>query len=328
MDDPVPLLIVTGFLGAGKTTMLNRVLGASHGRRIGVIINELGRIDIDTRLIKSHSGDVMELVGGCVCHEVRVQSELWAAVGEVVARSRPEIMILETTGIAEPWAILDGLDALPRRTAPVTPSGVVCVVDAESGARQLERHEEARAQVEAADRILLSKLDLATDDQIVGIHRLLAQRNADAERVGFPDSPEGTAALIPWLLDTSPRSSSLSGARLRAGGDGAPYAHPHQHGQLVAAVFSDDQPLLAEPLLQVCERLGPALVRAKGFVHLAGEPRRGFLERAGAHTTLRFAEPWGADHPRTELVLIGEGFDEIALRRQLWACRARAEIGS
>jgi G3E family GTPase len=72
----------------------------------------------------------------------------------------------------------------------------------------------------------------------------------------------------------------------------------------------------------VCERLGPALVRAKGFVHLAGEARRGFLERAGAHTTLRYAEPWGDERPRTELVMIGEGFDEAAIRRQIWACRA------
>ena len=60
-----------------------RVLGAQHRRRVGVIINELGRIDIDTRLIKSRSGDVLELAGGCVCHEVRVQSELWAAIAEV-----------------------------------------------------------------------------------------------------------------------------------------------------------------------------------------------------------------------------------------------------
>ncbi len=74
--------------------------------------------------------------------------------------------------------------------------------------------------------------------------------------------------------------------------------------------------------MQVCERLGPALVRAKGFVHLAGEARRGFLERAGAHTTLKYAEPWGDERPRTELVMIGEGFDEVAIRRQLWACRA------
>ena len=84
-----PLVLLTGFLGAGKTTTLNRVLGHQHRLRIGVIINELGRIDIDTRLIKSRSGDVMELAGGCVCHEVRVQSELWAAIAEVERRSRP-----------------------------------------------------------------------------------------------------------------------------------------------------------------------------------------------------------------------------------------------
>jgi len=317
MGDPVPLLIVTGFLGAGKTTLLNRVLGAAQGRRVGVIINELGRIDIDTRLIKSRSGDVMELVGGCVCHEVRVQSELWAGVAEVVARSQPEVVVLETTGIAEPWAILDGLDALPRRTAPVSAAGVVCVVDAESGVRQIERHEEARAQVEAADRILLSKLDLASAGEVVAIHRLLALRNADAERAGFPATSEGTAALVPWLLDTQAGASAARGRTAPAP------AGPHAHGhQLVAAAFADDAPLLAEPLLQVCERLGAALVRAKGFVHIAGEPRRGFLERAGAHTTLTYGDPWGDARPRSEVVFIGEGFDEATIQRQLWACRA------
>ena len=319
MNDPVPLLIVTGFLGAGKTTVLNRVLGAQHARRIAVVVNELGRIDIDTKLIKSRAGDVMELVGGCVCHEVRVQSELWAAVAEVVARSRPEIVILETTGIAEPWAILDGLDALVPRAAPVSAAGVVCVVDAEVGARQLERHEEARAQAEAADRILLSKLDLASPAQLADVHRLLGQRNADAERAGFPVTADGTAALIPWLLDTEARSQRSGPRRHRHA------ERPHQHGQLVASVFSDPAPLLAEPLLQVCERLGEALVRAKGFVNLAGEARRGFLERAGAHTTLRHGEAWGEGEPRrTDLVLIGEGLDEAALRRQIWACRVSA----
>ncbi len=190
--------------------------------------------------------------------------------------------------------------------------------------KQLQRHEEARAQVEAADRILLTKLDLATPEQIVAIHRLLGQRNADAERAGFPEGAEGTAALVPWLLDLGGRASA---SRMRApqaspAGEAGESHRAHAHGQLCAAVFAEDAPLLAEPLLQVCERLGPALVRAKGFVHLAGEPRRGFLERAGAHTTLKYAEPWGADRPRTELVLIGEGFDEVAIRRQLWACRA------
>jgi G3E family GTPase len=308
---PPPLLVLTGFLGAGKTTTLNRVLTRQHRRRIGVIVNELGRIDIDTRLIKARAGDVMELVGGCVCHEVRVQSELWAAIDEVVRRSGAELVLLETTGIAEPWSIVDGLESLPPGEAPAVAGGVICVVDAEAGAAQLDRHEEARAQVEAADRILLTKLDLAMPAQLAALHRALAQRNPTAERASFPDTEEGAAALVPWLLET------------RAGARAARPEHgPHRHGQLAALSFVEDAPLLAEPLLAVVERLGPMLVRAKGFVNVAGDARRGFLERAGARTSLLFGEPWGHVPRRTELVLIGDGLDDAALRRQLWACRA------
>ncbi|HVZ74582.1 MAG TPA: GTP-binding protein [Polyangia bacterium] len=311
-----PLLVLTGFLGAGKTTTLNRVLTRQHHRRIGVIVNELGRIDIDTRLIKSRAGDVMELAGGCVCHEVRVQSELWAAIDEVVRRSGAELVLLETTGIAEPWSIVDGLESLPAGTAPAVAAGVICVVDAEAGLAQLTRHEEARAQVEAADRILLTKLDLARADAVVELHRELARRNPTAERASFPDTEEGVAELVPWLLDTRVRT------RAPRASTHAPHSHDHQ---LAAIAFAEDAPLLGEPLLAVLERLGAALVRAKGFVHLAGEPRRAFVERAGARTSLRLAEPWGSDKPRTELVLIGEHLDAAALRRQLWACRARAD---
>jgi G3E family GTPase len=311
-----PLILLTGFLGAGKTTTLNRVLGRQHHRRIGVIINELGRIDIDSRLVKSRSGDVMELAGGCVCHEVRVQSQLWEAIAEVGRRSRPEVVVLETTGIAEPWSILDGLEGLPPDDAPAVAAGVVCVVDAEAGGGQLARHEEARAQVEAADRILLTKLDLAKPEAVIALHRELAQRNPSAERASFPDGDEASAELVPWLLD--PRGSGR-GPRKR-GGHG--HAHAHAHGQLAAITYADAAPLLGEPLLAVVEGLGSALVRAKGFIHLAGEPRRGFLERAGLRTTLRFGEPWGSETPHTELVLIGEELDAGAIRRQVWACRA------
>jgi G3E family GTPase len=317
---PPPLLLLTGFLGAGKTTTLNRVLTRQHHRRIGVIVNELGRIDIDTKLIKARAGDVMELAGGCVCHEVRVQSELWAAIDEVVRRSRAELVLLETTGIAEPWSIIDGLEALPHGQAPAYAAGVICVVDAEAGAAQLERHEEARAQVEAADRILLTKLDLASPEAVVALHRALAQRNPGAERASFPSTEEGAAELVPWLLDTR-RARAPRAARHH----GHEPHEPHKHSQLTAVAFSSEaaEPLLAEPLMDVVARLGDALVRAKGFVNLAGEPRRAFLERAGARTGLSLEEPWGDRPRRTELVLIGEGLDAAAIRRQLWACRAR-----
>ena len=283
-----PLVLLTGFLGAGKTTTLNRVLGRQQRLRVGVIINELGRIDIDTRLIKSRAGDVMELAGGCVCHEVRVQSELWAAIDEVNRRSRPDVVLLETTGIAEPWSILSGLEDLGD-AAPAVAAGVVCVVDAEAGGGQLARHEEARAQVEAADRILLTKLDLAPADAVVALHRELARRNPAAERASFPDGDEGDR-----------RAGALAARRARrAARASRADRHAHAHGQLAvvdvrrsgaaagrAAARGDRRPGRGagarEGLRSPGGRRPARLPRARGRAHRPRD-RRALGRRPAAH---------------------------------------------
>ena len=132
----VPFTILTGWLGAGKTTALNRMLAAPHGQRIAVLVNELGRISIDTQLIVGRGGDVLELAGGCVCCKVDIKNDLWDGIGDIVARAQPDHVVLETTGIAEPAAILDGLVRVPDAVRErILPAGVVCVVDAEAGAR-------------------------------------------------------------------------------------------------------------------------------------------------------------------------------------------------
>ena len=107
MATRVPFTILTGWLGAGKTTALNRMLAAPHGRRIAVLVNELGRISIDTQLIVARGGDVLELAGGCVCCKIDTKNDLWDGIGDIIARSEPDHVVLETTGIAEPAAILD-----------------------------------------------------------------------------------------------------------------------------------------------------------------------------------------------------------------------------
>src|SRR5688500_14489465 len=148
----VPFTILTGWLGAGKTTALNRMLAAPSGKRIAVLVNELGRISIDTQLIVGGGGDVLELAGGCVCCKVDIKNDLWDGIGDIVARSKPDHVVLETTGIAEPAAILDGLYRVPEAVRDrILPAGVVCVVDAETGGAALENRDEAREQVMCAD---------------------------------------------------------------------------------------------------------------------------------------------------------------------------------
>jgi len=318
----VPFTILTGWLGAGKTTALNRMLAAAHGKRIAVLVNELGRISIDTQLILGRGGDVLELAGGCVCCKVDIKNDLWDGIGDIIARSSPDCVVLETTGIAEPAAILDGLIRVPDAVRDrIQPAGVICVVDAEAGAAAVEARDEAREQALSCDRVMLAKLDVATGDAVRRTHAILDAVAPHAERAAFPSDDAGARAMTAWV--TEPRALRAWTER-RHGHDhdeGHGYGHHHPN-QLIAVTFTDDAPLLGDRVLAYLESLGDRLIRAKGFVHLAGDPRRGFVERAGIRTELRHLGDWGDAPRRTELVLIGDDLDEAALHRGLWACRA------
>jgi G3E family GTPase len=316
----VPFTIVTGWLGAGKTTALNRMLAARHGKRIAVLVNELGRISIDTQLIVGRGGDVLELAGGCVCCKVDIKNDLWDGIGDIVARSSPDSVVLETTGIAEPAAILDGLVRVPDAVRDrIRPAGVICVIDAETGAAAVERRDEAREQAVSADRVLLAKLDIATPDAVQRSHAVLDAIAPHAERAGFPADEAGAHAMTAWMIEPRP----LRAWTERRRGHDHEHDGAHHHGnQLTAVAFSDAAPLVGDRVLAYLESLGDRVIRAKGFVYLAGAARRGFLERAGLRTELRDAGDWGSTVPRTELVLIGDDLDEAAVHRGLWACRA------
>ena len=323
----VPFTILTGWLGAGKTTALNRMLAAQRGRdakRIAVLVNELGRISIDTQLIIGRGGDVLELAGGCVCCKVDIRNDLWDGIGDIVARSAPDHVVLETTGIAEPAAILDGLVRVPEKVRDrILPAGVVCVVDAEAAGLALTTRDEAREQVSAADRVLLAKLDVASADAVRRTHAILDELAPHAERASFPSDEAGARAMTAWVVE--PRKLRAWSQPNRHVDHAEHDDHPHAHGnQIVAVTFTDDAPLVGDRVLAALNALGDRLVRAKGFVHLAGDDRRGFVERAGIRTELRTLEPWGATPRATELVLIGDDLDEGAIHRALWACRARA----
>jgi len=229
----VPFTILTGWLGAGKTTALNRMLGAHHGRRIAVLVNELGRISIDTQLILGRGGDVLELAGGCVCCKVDTKNDLWDGIGDIIARSNPDSVVLETTGIAEPVAILDGLVRVPAAIRErILPAGVICVVDAEAGAAALDTREEAREQAMAADRILVAKLDVATADAVRATHARLDELAPAGERAKLAKRP-------PHILVTTPESlAKLRPAFAKDGTITAATSSPISDGACAVVVMS------------------------------------------------------------------------------------------
>ena len=142
------VIIVTGFLGAGKTTLINRILTADHGRRIAVIVNEFGEVGIDHHLLLSSDQEVVQMNNGCVCCTVR--GDLMRSLFQLMEhRSKFDTVIIETTGLAEPAPVAQSLYGDEQFRREFTLDGVVTVVDAKYISDQLEQS----AEVVRADRI-------------------------------------------------------------------------------------------------------------------------------------------------------------------------------
>lgn len=169
--DPIDLHLLTGFLGAGKTTVLASALEQARNERWAVLVNELGEIAVDHWLLEHVGDDVLRLAAGCACCSIR--DELYETLRRVAARG-PTRIIVETTGLADPAPILHGLasDRLLRQL--VRPRGVIAVVDAQRAEDLLASQPEVRRQLELADRIVLTKTDLAPAQRVAGIIELLS----------------------------------------------------------------------------------------------------------------------------------------------------------
>src|SRR6266496_2386247 len=174
MQVRTPITLVTGPLGSGKTTLLRHIL-ATRPARIAIVMNEFGEIAIDTKVIEGKSVRIAELGGGCVC--CSLLGEFEAAVNEIIARVAPEIIMVETTGLAEPEALaLNIQEALPQCRL----DGVVSVIDADMLVRFPELGHTTRLQIEGADILLLNKIDLIQPTQIEPLEAKLRQINPTA----------------------------------------------------------------------------------------------------------------------------------------------------
>src|SRR5882724_5323882 len=154
---PVPILLVAGFLGAGKTTVVNHLLAHAEGRRIAAVVNDFGAINIDAELIAGASDGVVNLSNGCIC--CSLEGDLLRTLATLLRRDpRPEFIVIETSGVADPSDIVRNLmDPLIWREAPL--EAVLCVVDATTTVEALN-NALLRSQLRAADVVALSKMDL------------------------------------------------------------------------------------------------------------------------------------------------------------------------
>ena len=307
----IPVSIVTGFLGAGKSTLLRRILRDPAWADSAVIINEFGEIPLDHDLVAASEESFVSVATGCLCCVLR--DDLTTTLLDLLRRReagevpRYNRVLIETSGLADPAPILHALMSDPALGATHALQGMVTLVDALHGAASLARHPEAQRQLRLADRILVTKTDLAAVPEAA----IRALNPAAPLRAAVQG-----AAPPEWLFAAPPRPEALP--------DWAA-----QHSQGVGAIVIEREapiPALALTLWMqgLAEHAGPRLLRLKGLVALVEQPDRPAVVHAIQHLVypLEWLEGWPGRDRHSRIVLIGERIPRHWPARLLMAIEA------
>jgi G3E family GTPase len=288
---PVPILLVAGFLGAGKTTVVNHLLAHAEGRRIAAVVNDFGAINIDAELIAGASDGVVSLANGCIC--CSLEGDLLRTLAALLRRDpQPEYIMIETSGIADPADVVRNLmDPVIFREAPL--ETVLCVVDATTPVARLD-DALLKSQLRAADVVALSKVDLVNSTMRAELRAAIGGIRPAAVVVDAINGEVPTALLFP-----------AEPGRLPAPRERGPRRPSEERFETLS--WSADRPLSLSRLQQAIVRLAPKLARAKGLFETTEQPGRlTVFQFAGGRATLVPGGIVTADAPRARIVFIAE----------------------
>jgi G3E family GTPase len=316
----MPVALITGFLGSGKTTLLNRVLADPRMARSLVLVNEFGEVGLDHLFMQSVKGDMVLLQSGCVC--CTIQGDLDKTLRDIARRRASaetppfDRVLLETTGLADPAPILQLLLNHPMITHDYRLDGVVTTVDAVNGVRQLDEHTEALKQAAVADRLLISKTDIADIGASAVLRARLVDLNPGAQLFEVVQGEIDPALLF----DSGPFDPAGKGERVTQWLNAEAHeGHRHDHHDHIGSFcLTFDQPLdwgrFNRWLMAVRASWGDRLLRVKGVLNVAGEDQP--LVIHGVHRTFHpptLLRDWPDDDRRSRLVFITRDLDRASV---------------
>ena len=317
----LPVALITGFLGSGKTTLLNRVLGDPRMARSLVLVNEFGEVGLDHLFMEQVGGDMVLLQSGCVC--CTIQGDLDRTLRDIARRRAAaetppfDRVLLETTGLADPAPILQLLLNHPMISHDYRLDGVIATVDAVNGARQLDEHAEAVKQAAVADRLLVSKTDLADIDASARLRMRLEDLNPGAALYEIVQGEIDPALLF----DSGPFDPSGKSDQVKQWLNAEAHDHHHHHvdrsrhdAHIGSFCLTFEEPLdwdhFNRWLMAVRASWGDRLLRVKGVLNVVGEDQP--LVIHGVHRTFHpptLLARWPDAERRSRLVFITRDLD-------------------
>lgn len=343
----IPATILTGFLGAGKTTLLNRILREPHGHKIAVIENEFGQENIDNEILVQESNEqIVEMSNGCICCTVR--GDLILALGALAQkRDAGELhfdhIVIETTGLANPGPVAQTFFMDDEVAMHYMLDAVITVVDARHAMQQLDEHEEAQRQVGFADRILLSKTDLVSSDEIDGLTARLKRINPrapigkvdfgqvaisevlDLRGFNLNDKLELDPDFLAQEEDAHAHEHHECGAHCNHDHGHHDHHHAHHSDDIAAFVFKSDRPFdtarLDEFLGSLVQVFGPRMLRYKGVLWMDGADRKVVFQGVHQMMGTDIGAKWPENEPRgSKMVFIGKNLPKDTFIQGLEQC--------
>ncbi len=307
----IPVTLVTGFLGAGKSSFINRILEENPELRFGLVVNEFGDVNLESRIVDAGKNEITELPNGCMCCVMR--DDLIGTVASLLEK-KSDIghILLEASGLSDPVPIaaafvLNDLDGRLRFDA------ILCVVDTVNYLSSIEDFAVAVQQLQYADFILLSKLDLATPIQAQSVRNFILGWKKNACIVDMDES-FSTALVVDGSTHDHDDIAALEDQD-----------HCHDHDHVETYLHKTNSPLDMDRFTRFLETLPPGVVRAKGFLRFAGDKYDGkkhIFQYVGGRTMLTL-KPWEGEEERlSALVFIGRDIDQAFLRAGLERCAA------